>query len=156
MDHVFKGVGLGEAYGLGNDAGADKDKITVPVESAGDKPDKPVHLHVWEAPNGSRLLVAINFRCPDCGFPMYATATQVGVSLDDTNSGSVLSMRQPVACPAHWEHVNEYGQTTGRQVKCGWTACIRENTFHHPRCICANFRQPNDSNRCSCSALVGQ
>ena len=154
MDHVFKGFGFGEAYGLGGDTA--EDRLTVEVESPNTKSSSPVHLHVWEAPNSSRLLVAIAFRCPSCSFPLYAAATQVGVSLDDNSNGSVLSMRQPLACPAHWEGINEFGQTTGRQVKCGWTGCIRDNAFHHPRCATANFRQPADSTRCACSNLQGQ
>lgn len=154
MDHVFKGFGLGEAYGL-DDSSASRD-LRVPVSSAGDVADTPVQLHVWETPNGSRMLVSLSFRCPQCQFPLHAAATQVGVTLDDTVEGTSLSMRMPLSCAGHWEHVNEYGQTSGRQVKCGWQGCIRDNNFHHPRCPGANFRNDFDMTRCACSNLRGQ
>ncbi len=140
MDHVFKGFGFGEAYGLEGDESSSSRDLTLQVGSAGDVADTPVTLHVWDTPNGSRLLVSVSFRCPACQFPLHAPATQVGVTLDDNDGNPSLSMRMPIACSGHWEQVNEYGQTSGRQVKCGWQGCIRENQFHHPRCAGANFR----------------
>jgi len=156
MDHVFKGFGFGEAYGLeGDESSSSSRDLTIQVGSAGDVADTPVTLHVWDTPNGSRLLVSVSFRCPACQFPLHAPATQVGVTLDDNDGNPSLSMRMPIACSGHWEQVNEYGQTSGRQVKCGWQGCIRENQFHHPRCAGANFRNNFDMSRCACSGLRG-
>jgi hypothetical protein len=130
--------------------------LSVPVSSSGDVADTPVTLHVWDTPNGSRMLISLHFRCPQCQFPMHAPATQMGVSINELDSGLSLSMRLPISCSGHWEHVNEYGQTSGRQVKCGWQACIRDNNFHHPRCGGANFRSDFDMTRCTCRNLQGQ
>lgn len=154
MDHVFKGFGLGEAYGLAG-AEAQNSNQTIMVDGATGEYTTPVALNMWEAPNGARLLVSISFGCPGCNFPLHVPATQAGVTLEDTNSGQpVVAMRMPIACPAHWEHVNDFGQTSGRQVKCGWRACIRDNRFHHPQCGVSNFRQPADT-YCGCSQLRG-
>lgn len=154
MDHVFRGLGLGDAYGLG-DAPESSD-LVIQVSSAGLKSPTPVTLHVWETPSKNRLLVSLDFRCPHCDFPLNAKATQMGVTIAEADGGLSMSMRMPLSCSGHWEHMNEYGQTSGRQIKCGWQACIRDNQFHHPRCGGSNFRNDFDPTRCVCSQLAGQ
>lgn len=153
MEHAFKGFGLSDAYGL-NDAGSSNDDLIAQVAVPGSAAEVPVVLHVWEAPNKSRLLISITFRCPNCDFPLTAPASQVGVSLEDRADGlTAFSVRTPISCPGHWEEVDEYGHTSGRQTKCGWTGLVRNGCFHHPRCPTANFRNDAQAVECACSRL---
>lgn len=156
MEHVFKGFGFSEAYGLeGAGEFASQDASVLDVNMPDGQTVVPVKLHIWTTPNESRLLIAVSFRCPKCSFPLYVPATQAGVAVDDSEAGApTLSVRQSAACPAHWEQQNEFGQTEGRTVKCGWHGCIRDSVFHHPRCACANFA--GSGGVCGCANLYGR
>jgi hypothetical protein len=156
MEHVFKGFGFSEAYGLeGVGEVASADASTHNVSMPDYSTTVPVKLNIWTTPNESRLLISVAFRCPRCSFPLYVPATQAGVAVDDGDaSASSLSIRQAVGCPAHWEQQNDYGQTEGRTVKCGWSGVVRDNVFHHPRCSSSNFA--GNSTMCSCTNLYGR
>ena len=154
MQHAFSGFGLSDAYGLNNTNTSDDDLI-VPVTVPGTTIETPVTLHVWQAPNGNRLLISLFFRCPQCNCPLNIPASQVGVTLNEAaaDAATAFELRTPIECPAHWESVNEYGHAAGRQTRCGWTGVVRRGMFHHPRCPSSNFNR--GTSECNCAQFYG-
>jgi|688.fasta_scaffold593103_2 hypothetical protein len=148
MDHVFKGFGFGAALGVDPAATSEESDVRRGVLSFDGK-DVHYTLYFWKSPDGSELLVSLNFRCPQCDFPMHVKATQAGISLVD----DVLTMRTAVACGAHWEAVNRNGQLLGQRHKCGWTGVVRDDEVHSTRCQKANFNYPASNLNCSCEQV---
>lgn len=149
VDHIFK-TDLGPAYGLGSDDDDDSNDKRGTLTHG--EQSVPYTLRFWSSPDGHELLIALTFRCPKCNFPLLVPATQAGISKSDEAG---LTMRTPAVCPAHWEAVNDQGQTLGHRVKCGWSGVIRDDELHERSCPVSNFTQHRDYVMCNCQPKEG-
>lgn len=146
MDHVFKGFGFGQQLGVDPAVAPEESNIRRGVVTF-DNNDVHYTMYLWKSPDGSELLVSLNFRCPQCDFPLHIKATQAGISVVE----DALTMRTAVQCGAHWEAVNQHGQLLGQRQKCGWVGIVRDNEIHTTSCPQANFNYPTSSSSCNCA-----
>jgi hypothetical protein len=102
-------------------------------------------------PGGSPLIV---LRCPCCDYPV---AVRPDISASCTIENGLLSLRQVVACPAHWPRVDDSGNVdvevaTGRppRISCPWKVIIFQGRAHHTKCRAVSRIDPGP---CECDKL---
>lgn len=109
-----------------------------PSESAGPPQTAECDVHVWQAPDGSNVLVGLVVPCPHCRYPVLINPDQraTGISGDGR-----LTLRQVVQCPGRWRSMDAHGNVrtdprTGKPKihRCGWAAVIVDGVAHNPQC----------------------
>lgn len=109
---------------------------------------------LWQAPNGHQMIPLIVLRCPCCDFPV-AVRPDIHAACHIENG--LLSLRQVVACPAHWPRVDDDGNVdvevaTGRapRISCPWRVIILQGKAHHLKCRAVSRVAPGP---CQCDQL---